>query len=48
MGVPVLYELGDDFDLMIENWLDSPIKYPNIQANNVPETLQFLFDTYYD
>lgn len=48
LGVPVLYEVGDDFDLMIENWLNSPIIYPKIQANNIPETLQFLFDTYRD
>lgn len=46
MGVPVVYEVGDDFDLIIENWLEMPIKYPEIQANNIPETLQFLFDTY--
>ena len=48
LGVPILYEVGDDFDLMIENWLNSPIIYPKIQANNIPETLQFLFDTYRD
>ena len=46
LGVPVVYEVGDDFDLIIENWLEIPIKYPEIQANNIPETLQFLFDTY--
>ena len=46
MGVPVLYDVEDNFDLIIENWLnyDSPI--PSIKANNIPETLQFLFDTY--
>ncbi len=46
MGVPVVYEVGDDFAEVIENWLNSDIKYPSIQANNVPETLQILFDTY--
>jgi len=46
LGVPVVYEVGDDFDLIIENWLEMPIKYPEMQANNIPETLQFLFDTY--
>ena len=46
MGVPVAYEVGDDFDLTIENWLKMPVQYPKIQANNIPETLQFLFDTY--
>ena len=46
MGVPVVYDAGDDFDLIIGNWLNSPIIYPKIQSNNIPETLQFLFDTY--
>jgi len=46
MGVPVVYEVGNDFDLIIENWLNSAIIYPKIQANNIPETLQLLFDTY--
>lgn len=46
MGVPVVYEVGKDFDELIENWLNSTIIYPKIQANNIPETLQFLFDTY--
>lgn len=48
LGVPVLYEVDDDFDLIIENWLDSPIQYPKMKANNIPETLQYLFDTYND
>jgi uncharacterized protein (TIGR00661 family) len=48
LGVPVVYDVGDDFDLVIENWLDMKIKYPTIKANNIPETLQFLFDTYND
>lgn len=48
LGVPVLYDVGDDFDLIIENWLDSPIQYPKMKANTINETLQFLFDTYND
>ena len=48
MGVPVVYDVGDDFDLTIEKWLYLPTKYPNIKANNINETLQFLFDTYHD
>lgn len=48
LGVPVLYDIEDDFDLIIEEWLDSPTEYPKIKANNVPETLQYLFDTYND
>ena len=46
MGVPVVYEVSSDFDKIIENWLSTPTKNPTIQANNIPETLQFLFDTY--
>ncbi|WP_304198684.1 glycosyltransferase family protein [Flavobacterium alvei] len=48
MGVPVVYEVSNDFDLIIETWLNSPIIYPKMQANNINETLQFLFDTYQD
>jgi len=48
LGVPVLYEVGDDFDRIIANWLDSPIKYPIMRANNINETLRFLFDTYHN
>ncbi|RTZ02821.1 glycosyl transferase [Flavobacterium sp. RSP49] len=46
MGVPVVYEAGDNFDLIIENWLHKDTPIPNILANTVPDTLQFLFDTY--
>jgi uncharacterized protein (TIGR00661 family) len=46
MGVPVVYEVGNDFDVIIEKWLESDIIYPKMVANNIPETLQFLFDTY--
>lgn len=46
LGVPVVYEVGNDFDLAIENWLNTAVIYPKMQANNIPETLQFLFDTY--
>ncbi|MNF30112.1 hypothetical protein D3C84_108320 [compost metagenome] len=48
MGVPVTYEVGDNFNVIIENWLNTDLKYPNIEANNIPETLEFLFDTYND
>jgi len=47
MGVPVVYEAGENFDEVIENWLNSTVIYPKMQANNIPETLQFLFDTYH-
>jgi uncharacterized protein (TIGR00661 family) len=46
MGVSVVYEVGNDFVLVIENWLKSAIIYPKMQANNIPKTLQYLFDTY--
>jgi len=46
MGVPVVYEVSDNFDEVIENWLNTILIYPKMQANNIPETLQFLFDTY--
>jgi uncharacterized protein (TIGR00661 family) len=46
LGVPVVYEVGDDFDLIIENWLNTETEKPTIQANNINETLQYLFDTY--
>lgn len=48
LGVSVIYEVGKEFELIIENWLNSDDKVPVIQANNVTETLQFLFDTYHE
>jgi len=48
MGVPVIYNVSDDFHEVIENWMNQNIVYPKIQANNIPETLQYLFDTYRD
>ena len=48
LGVSVIYEVGKEFELIIENWLNSDDKVPTIQANNVTETLQFLFDTYHE
>jgi uncharacterized protein (TIGR00661 family) len=46
MGVPVMYEVGRNFDTVIENWLNMDINYPKMQANNIPETLELVFDTY--
>lgn len=46
LGVPVVYEVGKEFELIIENWLNTEAAIPTIKANNIPETLQFLFDTY--
>jgi uncharacterized protein (TIGR00661 family) len=46
LGVPVMYEVGGDFDSVIENWLNLNVLYPKMKANNIPETLELLFDTY--
>ncbi|MCG9793995.1 glycosyltransferase family protein [Flavobacterium algicola] len=46
LGVPVVYDAGDDFAMVIENWLDKKIIYPKIEANNINETLEYLFDNY--
>lgn len=48
LGVPVLSKVGDDFHNEIENWLNAKIQYPKIEANDIPKTLQYLFDTYND
>ncbi len=47
MGVPVVYEVGKNFDTIIENWLNSKTLSPNIQANNIQNTLESLFDTFH-
>jgi uncharacterized protein (TIGR00661 family) len=46
MGVPVVYEVGNEFEIIIANWLNSDIPMPLIEANNINDTLQYLFDTY--
>ncbi len=46
MGVPVVYEVGNEFEIIIENWLNSDIQMPLIKANDINDTLQYLFDTY--
>lgn len=46
MGVPVVYEVGDYFEIIIENWLNDTSPLPSIEANNINETLRYLFDTY--
>jgi uncharacterized protein (TIGR00661 family) len=48
LGVPVVYAIDKDFDHIIENWLNTHVKYPKMKANNIPETLEYLFDTYRD
>lgn len=46
LGVPTLKNIGEDFGKEIENWLNTNSIYPKIEANNISETLQYLFDTY--
>lgn len=46
MGVPVVYEVGNEFEITIENWLNADIQMPLIKANDINDTLQYLFDTY--
>jgi uncharacterized protein (TIGR00661 family) len=46
LGVKVVYEVGKEFEVIIENWLNTTSELPKIKANNINETLQFLFDTY--
>lgn len=46
MGIAVIYEVGNEFELIIEKWLNAPREKPSIKANNINETLQYLFDTY--
>jgi uncharacterized protein (TIGR00661 family) len=48
LGVPVLSKVEDNFHIEIENWLNGKIIYPKIEANDIPKTLQYLFDTYND
>lgn len=46
MGVPVVYEVGNQFEIIIASWLNSNNPIPIIEANNINDTLQYLFDTY--
>jgi len=46
MGVKVLQTIEDDFSDIIQKWFEGNNNNPKIKANNINETLQFLFDTY--
>lgn len=46
IGVKVLQDVGDDFDYIIEKWYYEKNNDPKIEANNINQTLEFLFDTY--
>lgn len=46
MGVNVLNDISDDFPKIIQKWFSENNNNPQINANNINETLQLLFDTY--
>ncbi len=46
MGVKVLDRITSDFSEEIRTWHDNPIINNTVKANNIPETLQYLMDTY--
>ena len=46
MGVKVLQDVGDDFAEVIEKWFYEKNNNPKIEANNINQTLELLFDTY--
>ncbi len=48
MGIKVLEDIGDDFAQIIEQWYFDHNQNSPIKANNINETLEFLFDTYPD
>jgi hypothetical protein len=41
-----LNKIGKNFDKKITKWLESKVVYPTIKANNINETLEYLFDNY--
>ncbi len=46
MGVKVLEDVGEDFAEVIEKWFYEKNNNPKIEANNINQTLELLFDTY--
>lgn len=46
LGIKVLYDCGPDFKQIIEDWYAEPNNNPKIEANNIDQTLELLFDTY--
>jgi uncharacterized protein (TIGR00661 family) len=46
MGVKVLEDVGEDFSEIIEKWFYEKNNNPKIEANNINQTLELLFDTY--
>ena len=48
LGICVLYDVTDDFDVRILKWLNDPTSNPVIEPNNISETLEILMDTYHE
>lgn len=46
MGMKVLQDIGDDFSDIIEKWFNEKNNNPRIEANNINQTLELLFDSY--
>lgn len=46
MGANVLQDIGEDFADIIEKWYYDNNNNPKVEANNINDTLEFLFDTY--
>jgi len=46
LGVTVLEQVDDTFGDIIDRWYSKNKNEPNIPANNIPKTLEMLFDTY--
>lgn len=46
MGVKVLQDIGDDFSEVIDKWFSENNNNPKVEANNINQTLELLFDTY--
>ena len=47
LGVSVLTDVDENFHLEIENWINNKSNYPIIEANNIPQTLDYLFDSFH-
>lgn len=46
LGIIVLDEIDDDFSTIVANWYEARNEYVKMEANNIKNTLQYLFDTY--
>lgn len=46
MGIKVLHDVDDNFADVVERWYYENNNNPQIEANNINQTLEYLFDTY--